>query len=768
VAQAQLIVTDCAISEARIRAIGAVRRVQVHAYMTSRGHAAVAFLTGALSAIHAAAAAAEAGVSAAAEALLSTTHDAIEGVLAGADAAAEGVSRNIDEIARQITTSAQTAVGAAADRILGIIDSVPLPDVLKAPAMSLVRGAANAVTDGLTTVVSLIQGTIERGVALVQEAVHALGEAAEQLIAAVVSTVESTLQGIIAALEQVVTKAIGKLRGVVLAIVHTVLPAVEGAIFEVLEQGERIVIDQLHRNRDEHLEALAETVAPCTSGPAVAGKGSTLAESLAGIHDLGAEAVRFDHDIVHLFEALTSLRLGAVIEMLAGALGQAFERIAASIAGALEAVGSAVTRVRAAFTQIAGDVAGFVATAIGWLAGGFTEIVASVRAFMQHPADALAHFASGAWSRMKSFLSALVSAVSGGVSSIIGVFSPGATPSGPIVKPTPAPLLFVLKLVYSVLATYVAPALAALYAALVPIVGPEAAFVITIVVGVVVVALILVLALLLLLLLLWLLLKLKPKPKPKPPCTVTTETVALTPAPRTRTRVGVGEEVKLTYSAGSATWTSTVGSVTPAIGPTSMFKAPDIRNAGTVSAVGSCGRVDTIFTVIEPSTWTMDRFPGTGLKHTAGRPDCGWKGLTWFHPDDVNFYNMEDREQDSLSVTTGSYNPLSGQPHGRYPGGFSPWFPMTRHDPARGSTDDSPDSIYSGDPGSASTGTAPPFNPGTMYFPITLQWRVIGLASIHNFGVLRQEHEIYASGKCESRKGGHTESRMYNDPASSW
>jgi hypothetical protein len=34
--------------------------------------------------------------------------------------------------------------------------------------------------------------------------------------------------------------------------------------------------------------------------------------------------------------------------------------------------------------------------------------------------------------------------------------------------------------------------------------------------------------------------------------------------------------------------------------------------------------------------------------------------------------------------------------------------------------------------------------------------------------VVRQEHEIFADGRCESRKGSHTERTMYNDSASSW
>ena len=50
-----------------------------------------------------------------------------------------------------------------------------------------------------------------------------------------------------------------------------------------------------------------------------------------------------------------------------------------------------------------------------------------------------------------------------------------------------------------------------------------------------------------------------------------------------------------------------------------------------------------------------------------------------------------------------------------------------------------------------------------MYFPIVYQWRVIGNATIHDFPGIRQEHEIFTDGKCESRKGGNTEFNMYNE-----
>jgi hypothetical protein len=164
----------------------------------------------------------------------------------------------------------------------------------------------------------------------------------------------------------------------------------------------------------------------------------------------------------------------------------------------------------------------------------------------------------------------------------------------------------------------------------------------------------------------------------------------------------------------------------------------------------------------------MKRVPGTNIVHTHNRPDCGWKGALWVHPNDVNFYRVEIREKDSTATATGSYTPFHGIKHGHYPppDNASGWFLLSNHTDADGSQDPGmQDNIYSGDPGPAATGAAPPFTAGTMFFPITWQWRVL-LKTPHNFGVVRQRHQIFPDGRCTSSKGGHSETTHYTDPTS--
>lgn len=256
-------------------------------------------------------------------------------------------------------------------------------------------------------------------------------------------------------------------------------------------------------------------------------------------------------------------------------------------------------------------------------------------------------------------------------------------------------------------------------------------------------------------------------PSPVSGCAITSRTVARTPKDRARTKIGVGEEVTLTVSPGPATWsiTSGTGTLSPNTGSRGRvtFMADDNAGSVTITAtVGTC-TCSITFTVVQPTNWTMKRQSKTKLEHTKGWPDCGWMGMLYVHPDDVNFYNVEDREKDSQCVATGSYSVFNGDFHGNYPPPdyASNWFVLRRHT-SNGQTDGIPDHIYSGYPGAAAVGTKPPFNVGTSYFEIIMQWRVVGSANIHDFPMQRQEHEIFANGECESRKGGNVEKTRYN------
>ena len=259
-----------------------------------------------------------------------------------------------------------------------------------------------------------------------------------------------------------------------------------------------------------------------------------------------------------------------------------------------------------------------------------------------------------------------------------------------------------------------------------------------------------------------------------PTCTIASQTFKRSPADRTRLKVGVGEEVTITVTGNPATWEiSGGGTISPSTGTQSSvtFTAGKTAATTTITATGSgCSCINTIiFTVVEPSRLTMRRKGGRN-EHNNPWPDCGWTGWIYVHPNDVNFYRVLVRELDSRAVTTGSYNIplLTGAYHGNYPppSRASSWFVLRYHTESHGSRAAAEDHIYSGFPGTAATNAAPPFNVGTMYFPMTWQWRVRGSSTRHRFPRFHQRHRITAVGRCRSSKAGNTESNLYSDPTS--
>jgi hypothetical protein len=268
---------------------------------------------------------------------------------------------------------------------------------------------------------------------------------------------------------------------------------------------------------------------------------------------------------------------------------------------------------------------------------------------------------------------------------------------------------------------------------------------------------------------------------------IRSQTIATSPADRARLKIGVGEEVELTASQGPATWqvTSGVGTLSPSEGTHQTVTFTAGENAGdvTITATGSPCVSTITFNVVEPSDFTMIRKPGTRVLHGGYngstntflniiRPDCGWLGNILVHPNDVNFYRLRIRERDSRSVTTGSLHiPLyNNQLHGNYSSGYSPWFPLGRHQDSRGSLLASSgivDKIYINCIPSI-FGNGPTFSPGTLQYDIVWQWKVGGNGTPRNFPTIRQHHTLTANGTCTSNKAGNSESAAYNSPLQSW
>lgn len=230
-----------------------------------------------------------------------------------------------------------------------------------------------------------------------------------------------------------------------------------------------------------------------------------------------------------------------------------------------------------------------------------------------------------------------------------------------------------------------------------------------------------------------------PTPPAPPPATITSETVATSPGARTRTKVGVGEEVDLTHSGGSTTWSAPAGTkLSATTGAKVRMTAPDTAQTITVTA----GTATLDFTIVAPTGVHMDRFAGTGIKHTRNQADSGIMTLPFLLPDDVNFLKVTYREMDVAGVpsTPGVYscNPFSGG-HCGAGGGGNPCPPLAMTDTVVGGKGTQAvlgDCAYSGH-----CGTAPPFVPGNVTISIPYQYRV-GSGTFRQFVVVVQVHAL--------------------------
>ncbi|HMB36995.1 MAG TPA: DUF4157 domain-containing protein [Methylomirabilota bacterium] len=234
-----------------------------------------------------------------------------------------------------------------------------------------------------------------------------------------------------------------------------------------------------------------------------------------------------------------------------------------------------------------------------------------------------------------------------------------------------------------------------------------------------------------------------PGPGPTPPApaeTITSQTVATTPGARTRTRIGVGENVNLTHAPGSTAWTTTAGTLSATNGTTVILTAPDTAQKITVRA----GGVTIQFDIVAPTSVSMDREPGTGVKHHLNRADSGIQTRVFLGPDDVNFSNVRYRELDVAGTGSGVYscNPFSGGHCGAGGGGNPcPDKAMTNTVVAgMGTQSVLGDCAYSG-----RCGGTPPFGAGTTSLSIPYEYRV-GAGPFHQFTFVGQAHILAADG----------------------
>ncbi|MCK4791236.1 MAG: DUF4157 domain-containing protein [Desulfobacteraceae bacterium] len=234
-------------------------------------------------------------------------------------------------------------------------------------------------------------------------------------------------------------------------------------------------------------------------------------------------------------------------------------------------------------------------------------------------------------------------------------------------------------------------------------------------------------------------------PTPAPPTpspVITSQTVATSPGVRTRTNIGVGEEVNLTHSAGSVTWATTAGTFSATTGVTVRLTAPDTAQTVTVTAGGAT----KAFTVIAPTGIHMDRFSGTGIRHTQHLPDSGIQTRPFLLPDNVNLYNVQYREVDVPATASGHWTCQIGDGHDAHPATLTLGSTVVA---GKGTRANARDSAYSGHCGSAA-----PLTPGHKTWAIPNEYKV-GSRPFHRFVTVTQVHTLAADAStCTSDKAG--------------
>lgn len=197
-----------------------------------------------------------------------------------------------------------------------------------------------------------------------------------------------------------------------------------------------------------------------------------------------------------------------------------------------------------------------------------------------------------------------------------------------------------------------------------------------------------------------------PSPSPTSTASITSQTVATTPSNRSRLTVGVGEQVKLTFSGGSANWSISggQGTVTPS-GKTSIYSASILPATETITAVDTTNSATATITfdVIKPTGLLFEREPGTTVHHHKNWPDIGFSAKVYLQPDTVSFEYIGVREHDANYVATGYYTWENGQSHG----GATSAEVVTSLVPGKGWLLAEPDDVWSG-----RLPANPPFAPG--------------------------------------------------------
>ena len=757
--QSQVIANEAQLNEAQVVRIAQAHRQRIGGEFAGVRSALTGQLAQSGAALQGYFAAKGAEVGAAAAATMRSAQEAVTTTVTAADAQVQGARKSIDGFVAGATGTLQQRVQQMGGQIASAIRSVPFPDLpgvatVRAAAAGLADRAAVALSGGLGLVRDLIGAALQSGAQLLGNLLNGVRQAATSALAQAGATIQRGVQAVATGLSRLAGTVIAALRNVLAVTVVPTLNRIEAQAVQSLETARQQAVTAIRANRDQHLRAIADALRPAAAGahPGSSGGAPDVAarpgdNGASALQALGDAARNNARAVLQIFEERTTTIVGSVVAALHGGVSRVVAQVTHVIAQATQAVTAKMQQVGEALGRVAQAVGSFVRALLQDVTEKITGVVATVRALVQEPIDTLLQFAQGAVTRALGFVGGWLRRLLSGdfqmpsLADVTGTFKPTG---GPITKPPPGPITF----------PGLAPILIAfaIFGAIVLFVVPELAVVITALMALglsataalVVLGVLALLALILLFVVIYLLYQaFKPVPKPVPPPPpppeqITSLTAVTSPGARARTTIGVGEQVFLSHTPGPANWTTTAGTLSPNSGVVVTLTAPD--TAQTVTVTGGDATLD--FNIIAPNNVHMDRFSGTGVKHTKDHADSGIETLPFLLPDTVNFSRVRYREINVGAAVTspGAYSCHAGVGHCRaQAGGACPDLFMTDTVVGgKGTQAVLGDCVYSGD----CLQTAP-FTPGTISFTMPYEYKVDSSA-FRQFAVVNQVSALAA------------------------
>lgn len=553
-AQAALIDSDTQQSEARIAQLAEQRRQTVNSHVAAAQNMLGGFVAAGLASARGFILGKQAQVQSAASDALSGLSAAVTGALQAAQLSAELARLRVQASLGNLSLSLQERVSGIAGRITGFLNGFSLPDLpgagaLRSLATGMLGSAANLVNQALGSALALLGQIANAGFGLLDALLTACSTTLATLLAMAGAAITNSLRILTQALDTAMSAIAGVLNRVVRGLVIPTLGRAGALAIHWIGRAQRTAVQALHDNRRRAHEALADALAPRDTGNAPpADPPPSDAARFDALRQVRQDALHSQQGIVRLFDLLTGGTFSAIVRAIATGVTQtlsAIGRVLGALAGRIEQLARQALQALGQVAQRIGQTLADIGAALSRLLG---EQLDAINRLLQNPIDQTLRFAGAAFDRISGFVRTLVGnfiravtgSSGGSASQIVGEFnpaasalvSPGVTPHGPITKPLPTLIEFIIRVAAPLVVAGVTALMVFLF-------GPELAVLIMAnpllaILILLVLAVLLVLFLALLYGLLKLILRII---KPKPPKKPVKRVIRVTPA---RLELGVG------------------------------------------------------------------------------------------------------------------------------------------------------------------------------------------------------------------------------------